>query len=526
MPLITLHALSFTLPDGRTLFDKLDLAFGRERTGLVGRNGAGKSTLLHIMAGLLKPSSGAVHREGTLRLLRQETVADPDASVVDAFSRRDELARLRRALSGQGTPEDVAAADWTLEERLEAALAGVGLSGLDPDHCQNALSGGQRTRLALAALTFDQPDMILLDEPTNNLDREGRLLVAELLAGWKGGAVVVSHDRQLLRRMDRIVELSQLGCRVYGGDWDHYREQKTMEQAAAERAVHAAETRAGLVRRQAQLAHERQERRNAAGRKARARGDAPKILLDARRERAEGTTARQAAVAGRLEAKATQLLDDARARRERLRKLSVKVESPDVAARRILLRFDKVTAGYDPARPVLREMSLTIAGPERIALTGPNGSGKSTLLKLATGALAPFSGTVHRGGAIALLDQQASLLDRNASILENFRRLNPDAGDNACRAALARFLFRAEAAERQVAALSGGEMLRAALACLTGGETPPALLILDEPTNHLDLDSIAAMEAGLNAYAGALLVVSHDEDFLDAIGIERRIELG
>src|SRR5690606_6448802 len=112
-------------------------------------------------------------------------------------------------LSGNGTPHDVATADWTLEERLEAALAGVGLSGLDPDYRQDALSGGQRTRLALAALTFDQPDMILLDEPTNNLDREGRLLVADLLAGWKGGAAVVSHDRRLLRCMDRIVELSQ-----------------------------------------------------------------------------------------------------------------------------------------------------------------------------------------------------------------------------------------------------------------------------------------------------------------------------
>ncbi|MEC3948491.1 ATP-binding cassette domain-containing protein [Sphingobium sp. HWE2-09] len=206
--------------------------------------------------------------------------------------------------------------------------------------------------------------------------------------------------------------------------------------------------------------------------------------------------------------------------------LSVALPSAHVPTGRILLTIDHVTAGHDPAHPVLRDFSLTIAGPERIAVTGPNGAGKSTLLHLVAGDLAPLSGQVHRPADCALLDQDASLLAPDASIADNFARLHPDAGRNAIHAALARFGFRAGLALQRVISLSGGQRLRAALACVLGGERLPPLLLLDEPTNHLDLASIAAVEQGLAAYDGALMVVSHDPAFLEAIGITRRIALG
>jgi ATPase subunit of ABC transporter with duplicated ATPase domains len=190
-----------------------------------------------------------------------------------------------------------------------------------------------------------------------------------------------------------------------------------------------------------------------------------------------------------------------------------------------LLRLESVTAGHDPARPVLRDLSLTITGPERIAITGPNGAGKSTLLHLIADQIAPLTGRVHKPESSALLDQEASLLDPESSIADNFARLYPGATRNAIHAALARFRFRADLALQRVATLSGGQKLRAALACVLGGDSVPPLLLLDEPTNHLDLDSIAAIEQGLAAYDGALIVVSHDPAFLDAIGITRRITL-
>ncbi|MCS3993602.1 ATP-binding cassette domain-containing protein, partial [Bradyrhizobium japonicum] len=210
---------------------------------------------------------------------------------------------------------------------------------------------------------------------------------------------------------------------------------------------------------------------------------------------------------------------------EILQPLSVKLPATKLPAGREVLWLDEVRAGYQPEQPVLRDLSLTLVGPERVALVGPNGSGKTTLLKLIAGELRPFAGTVRVRPDFALFDQKVSLLDPEISILENFRRLNPKAGANECHAALARFMFRADAALQIVGSLSGGQLFRAGLACVLGGSTPPSLLILDEPTNHLDIESIEAVEVGLRAYDGALLVVSHDEAFLQAIDVTRRVEL-
>lgn len=191
----------------------------------------------------------------------------------------------------------------------------------------------------------------------------------------------------------------------------------------------------------------------------------------------------------------------------------------------MVLDVDGISVGYEPDRPVIQNLSFTMTGPERVAITGANGSGKTTILKVVTGGLLPWRGAVRIRVALASLDQSISLLDPSKSIVHNFQILNPESGENACRAALARFMFRGELALQSVSTLSGGELIRAGLACVLGGPTPPQLLILDEPTNHLDLGSLEAIEAGLKAYDGALLVVSHDEAFLEAIGISRRVEL-
>jgi ATPase subunit of ABC transporter with duplicated ATPase domains len=190
------------------------------------------------------------------------------------------------------------------------------------------------------------------------------------------------------------------------------------------------------------------------------------------------------------------------------------------------LVFDEVGFSYPGAPPILSGLSFRLTGPERLAVTGPNGSGKSTTIRLATGELAPTQGRVELGARSALLDQQTAMLRPEETLIAAFQRLNPGASANTAYAALARFLFRNVAAEKLVASLSGGERLRAALACMLMSQEPPQLLILDEPTNHLDLDSIAAIEAALRGYDGAILVVSHDRDFLAAIGVEREIELG
>jgi ATPase subunit of ABC transporter with duplicated ATPase domains len=523
--LLTFDTVSLRTPDGRSLLDNLTFSLGRERVGLVGRNGVGKTTLLRAASGEIPPAAGAVRLTGRAAVLEQSFGPPAGATLADLLGVTGPLALLDRIGRGEARPDELEAADWTLTLRIEAALARAGLGAAALDRPAAELSGGQATRAGIARLLLALPDLILLDEPTNNLDVQGRAAVAELLAGWEGGALVVSHDRDLLAGMDRILELTTLEARLYGGGWNLYRARRELETAAAERSLETAERDVQRAARAAQVARERKDRRDAAGRRARARGDAPKILLDARAERAEGTGARLNRLAERQQADAAQALETAAARVERLRRLAFDLPKTNLPAGRTVLAFEDVAFGWPDGAPLIEGLSFRLVGPERVAVTGPNGAGKTTLIRLATGALKPHAGRVVRGVPAALLDQQASLLDDGLTLVDNFRRRHPAATANQAHEALARFLFRNTEALKLAGALSGGERLRAALACVLWGQTPPQLLILDEPTNHLDLASIEAVEAALAAYDGALLAVSHDGRFLDAIGIERRIAL-
>jgi len=521
---ITISNLSWSTPDGRPLLSNLDLSFGAERTGLVGRNGVGKTTLLKLITGELQPLSGIIAFDGRFGILRQAVQVETGTAIADLFDVREQLAILARAERGEATGDELANADWTLEARMASALESVELDAT-PETSLSSLSGGQRTRAGLAALVFAEPDFLFLDEPTNNLDRHGREAVIGLLRDWRGGALVVSHDRELLDTMDAIVELTTLGAKRYGGNWSAFRERKAIELAAAEHDLADAEKRVDEVNRSAQLAAERQARSDRGGRLKAARGDMPRIVAGGLKRKAENTRGDRVRLG---EKRRDQALDDASAARSKieiLQPFAVRLKSTGLPSSRVVLRLDKVTTGYEQGQPVICNLSLALTGPERVAISGPNGSGKTTLLALITGELEPWAGTVSVPACHAFFDQSVSLLDPDLSVRENFRNLNPGANENACRAALARFMFRADAALQQASTLSGGQLLRAGLACVLGGPKPPPLLILDEPTNHLDIDSISAVEAGLAAYDGALLVVSHDDVFLDNIGISRRLLL-
>ena len=407
--------------------------------------------------------------------------------------------------------------------RLEVALSEVGLAGIDTDRRLATLSGGERTRVALAGLLLAEADLILLDEPTNNLDSSGREAVLHLLAGWSKGAVVVSHDRALLREMDRTVELSSLGARSYGGNYDFYAARRAEERGAAARNLDVAKYRAQTADRGIQAAHERHARRAAHGRRSRAKGDQPKMLLDAARERSERTSGGIGRLAERQRIAASEGLKKAEAAVERAAQLSAHLPPSGLTPGRTVLAFQSAGFAYGEGDVVFANVDFMMTGPERVALTGANGSGKSTFLRLASGAMQPTWGSVRRPVGSIILDQSVAMLDPAESILDNFRRLDPTATANHAHAVLARFLFRNVDALKPVGKLSGGERLRAGLACALGGSRPPQLLMLDEPTNHLDLNSIGAIEEALRDFDGALLIASHDEDFLVAVGVERRL---
>ncbi|TMV05398.1 ABC-F family ATP-binding cassette domain-containing protein [Brucella haematophila] len=522
--LLTLQDVSCITADGRTLFESVNFSVAEGRIGFVGRNGVGKSTILNIMSGALAPTSGTVARSGRLGVLQQNVPNNGGQTLADLFDLSVAFAMLSRIEAGQGSDSDFEQADWLLPQRFIDALQRFGLA-FEPQRRLASLSGGQRTRAALAALIFHQPDLILLDEPTNNLDRDGREAVMDMLADWRGAAIVVSHDRALLRQMDSIAELSRGGLHLYGGNWDFYHDRKQEERDNAARNLQLAQREMKQVQRKAQEAVERQTRRDARGAKSRADAGMSKLLLDAREDRAQKTGGKGQVLADRNAEKAQAQLKEAEALVETIKPMHFSVEGAALPSGRVLLEMEGVSGGPLSDQPVIRDFSMKIVGPERIAICGANGAGKTSLLRLVTGELLPIAGRVQCFVPIAMFDQQMNLMDREATLYENFRRLNPDANDNDARAALARFSFRGEGASRLAGELSGGELLRAALACVLGGTQKPELLILDEPTNHLDLDSIEALEAALNDYEGGLLVVSHDQAFLDAVGMERVIDL-
>jgi ATPase subunit of ABC transporter with duplicated ATPase domains len=520
---LSANALTLHTPDHTCLLQDFTLSFGNEVTGIVGPNGAGKSTLLKALAGVVAPGSGSVVTQGRIGWLDQSG-AEIEGDLASGLGVSAALACLQRIMAGEGEDADFDAADWTLEARVDAALDRVGLGGLALDRPLSALSGGQRARLALARAWIEAPDILLMDEPTNNLDAEGRRAVHQMLKDWPGGLVIVSHDRALLEHVDRIVALGSPGWSVFGGGWSDYVAQRDAARERAQAEHDRLDAEARQVKRAAKEAEARLQRRARSGKAQRADGSQPKVLLDAMKNRSEATAGRLASLSQKRVSEATSRLEAARDQLHAGPRLNIRAVAADSPQGRTVLAFDAVCFGYGET-PVIDPLSFALSGGERVAITGPNGAGKTTVLKLAEGVLTPDAGEIRRtSGRIARLDQTVSDLDPGLSVVDALRARDPALSRNAAYAALAQFDLRNKDAEKQVSALSGGERLRAGLAGVLGGE-PPELILLDEPTNHLDIEAVEALEAALAGFSGAILAISHDEAFLDALRLDRRLAL-
>ena len=521
--LLTFDHLSVAAPDGRLLFSDLTLSIGRELVGIVGRNGSGKSTLLSIANGDRAPRSGTINRSSRIAMLRQ--IQPDEGSVADALGVDADLARLRRLENGEGSMEDAGLADWTLEKRIEEAFHRVRLPPIDTSRSVVSLSGGERTRLGLAAMVLEEPHLLLMDEPTNNLDAEGRDIIVNLLEDWSGGAVIASHDRELLERMDQIVQLSPVGIFSVKGGWSAFVAEREAMRERLESELERAERdlrQQGLA---VQHQKEKKARRDKAGRALRAKGSEPKMFLNRQAERAEHSGARDTHVAGRLIEDASKAVEEARRQVEIVTPLTINLEQPDLPANRTLLKFEDVTFERGGSR-LFGPLSFSVTGPQRVVVSGPNGSGKTSLLRLAMGLLEPSSGCVTRvDKALAMLDQHVDILDPGLDLVANMQAHHREMTNGQAHEVLARFAFRNRDALRPASTLSGGERLRAGLAMITGGVCTPQMLILDEPTNHLDAEAIEMLEQSLSSYTGALMLVSHDRKFLDHIGYDQEIDI-
>jgi ATPase subunit of ABC transporter with duplicated ATPase domains len=519
---LSVNDLHFTWPDGATVFDGLDLAIGPGRHGLVGLNGCGKSTLLRLVAAQLTPQSGSITTDGSLAYLPQDSGVDPTRTVAEVLGVAGTLAALARMDAGDVRQEDfdVIGQDWDIAERTTAELARLGLDHLGLDRTVGSVSGGELVLLSLTALLLARPSVLLLDEPTNNLDRAARQRLVDVVATWRGTLVVVSHDRELLNVMDDIGEFRDGRMTWYGGTYDDYEAAVAVEQEAAERAVRAAESEVRTQKRELVESQTKLARRKRYGQKMYEQKREPKIVMGARKRAAEVSAGKLRGMhEDRLDAASSQL-DDAESRLRDDREIRVDLPDTTVPPGRVVA----VLHGLRPPHGDLT-IDLDVRGPERIGLAGPNGSGKTSLLRTITGELKPAEGTIDVKVPLRYLPQRMDILDGSLTVAENISAIAPEATETERRSRLARFLFRGRAADQLASTLSGGERLRATLACLLLAEPAPQLLLLDEPTNNLDLPSIRHLVEALESYRGAFIVVSHDETFLADLDLTRRIDV-
>ncbi|WP_439056263.1 ABC-F family ATP-binding cassette domain-containing protein [Serratia bockelmannii] len=520
-PYFVLHQLTCQFADGETLFGPLDLAFDRQRCGLVGRNGVGKTQLLRLIAGRDQPGNGHVESHAAVAYVAQQPEIAADTTLAQLLGYGEAFAALARLEQGRPLADDIDRLEgrWDLHDRLQNAFAAAGLPAFDPLRSASSLSGGERMRAALCGALIGEGDFLLLDEPTNHLDSVGRAWLYQQLDQWRGGLLIASHDRQLLARMERIVELTPGALRSYGGNYDDYRRQRDTEQQAARADLEHAREERRRTRARQQKEHDMSQRRSAqtlrvvdtlniaSFERVAYKSAAKESLGTLRKQHQDQRDSLDAAVR------------EAYQRVEEEQPVLLALPGSEVSANKQVLVLEQLQLPFVSAPP----LDLRIDGPMRVALTGPNGCGKSTLLKTVLGQLTALSGHCHCPLPTAYLDQTLSQLDPNLSVMEHLGLQDSPLAEGALRTRLAQLQLGADRIALPLGSLSGGERLKAALACALWRQQPAQLLLLDEPTNHLDLASSLAIETALADFPGAMLVVSHDEDFLQALRPTHRL---
>jgi len=545
---VTFSHLSFSWPDGTVVAEDVSAVFNKGRTGLVGANGSGKTTLLRLILGQLHPTAGEILVSGQVGYLPQTITTSPEATIADLLGAREKLDALKAIESGSTDVRDfeVLDDDWEFEIQADKVLrgletAGGAFTGADLNRKVTTLSGGEAMVVAIAGCRLRRTGITLLDEPTNNLDQVLRESVLQMVRTWPGTLIVVSHDTGLLEEMDGIAEMSGHGLSLFGGSYSTWCEARETEQAAALQAEKAAEAQVQTAKRQWVATMERTTRNLSRGKQKAMNEGMGKGMRDKMKGTAEAGAGRARGIADTRVTEARQILAQASQRVRVEEHIRLDLPDPGVhASKKILeltwqihkpfrLRQDLAGEDADPSVNQVTQAHFIMEGPERAALAGRNGVGKTTLIEQMLGrATADHGSAVHARlftDRVGYLPQRLDDLINDLDAIDNILSVSGSATQAEVRAKLAGMLIRGDDVFRPVAALSGGERFRVAVARLLFADPPAQLLILDEPTNNLDLTSVDHLAEALNSYHGAILVVSHNPHFLERLGVTVRCEL-
>ncbi|WP_125720768.1 ribosomal protection-like ABC-F family protein [Flavobacterium ustbae] len=528
--MLILQNISYQHENRDMLFQNISFTLNNhDKTALVGNNGVGKSTLLKIIAGELAAFSGQIIQDSKPYFVPQLFGQFNDLTIAEALRIKEKVTSLKEILEGVVTEENLQLLDddWTIEERCNEALSYWQLQDLDLKQKMETLSGGQKTKVFLAGIMIHEPKLILLDEPSNHLDFKARTLLYDFIKSTTSTLLIVSHDRTLLNILNKTLEMTQNEISVYGGGYDFYSEQKKVENNALEQDVQNKEKALRKAKEKERETVERQNKLDSRGKKKQEKSGVARIMMNTLRNKAENSSSKLKDVHAEKISGISEDLRQLRSSLPSIDQMKFGFQNASFLKGKTLFKASDLNYSYSEKELWNENLNFEILSGDRLAIKGLNGSGKTTLIKIILGELSPTKGQITSLVKKAIyIDQDYSLLNQNLKIYEQAQLFN-DCGleEHEIKMRLNRFLFSRNDWDKPCSALSGGERMRLMLCCLTISSDSPEIIILDEPTNNLDIQNIEILTAAVNEYQGTLLVISHDQSFLEQINIEKSILL-
>lgn len=528
--MLILQHISHIHPTKDLLFDNINLAVNKQdKVALIGNNGTGKSTLLKIIAGESQPSSGQLKAIVEPHYVPQVFGQYNQLTVAQVLRIENKLNALKEILNGNATENNLTVLndDWAIEKRCHESLSYWKLKDLDLNQKMGTLSGGQKTKVFLASISIHNPELVLLDEPSNHLDISGRELLYRFIQSTKSTLIVVSHDIKLLNLLNMVCELTKHGIKIYGGNYNFYTEQKQVENNALNQDIQIKEKALRKAKQKERETLERQQKLDARGKKKQEEAGVARIMMNTLRNSAENSTSKIRSVHTEKIGGISEELQELRSSLPAIDKMKLGFEHSRLHKGKILCEAKGINFSYHSQKLWKQNLHFQIINGERIALKGLNGSGKTTLINMILGNIEPQTGAIYRAKNKSIyIDQDYSLIDNKLKVYEQAQRFNISSlQDHEIKIRLNRFLFAKDAWDKPCGVLSGGERMRLTLSCLTINNQSPDIIVLDEPTNNLDIQNIEILTTSINEYQGTLIVVSHDETFLNKMKIERTIEI-